>query len=302
MLHVVGLTLEEFHRLQASEGNNQGMPAQQSQGQTMEQQGQKISVLGTQYVKTNVSQSNPKLSNIVQVPTTDAGRGQNIPARGSGRGLQGQARGVVRGQRGGTIMRGRGLARGQNGGPPGQQINVGQQQAQQSQQPPSKQGPPAKVQKKQAAQNLGQVQGVKPVTIVRRDSKGGVLQTYNATPSQDKHGKTVFKLKIQDHVQTRSVQASGPPSNRTVVAGTGRGGQGHTERQVVAHSNLSEQQSARTVVASGIPRVRFNLFILSLSEKDTFKVNKYAFRRINPTIFSFCLPNQWASAFKGKNC
>lgn len=249
-----GLTLEEYHRLQAGEGNNQDMSAPQGQGQTMEQQGQKISVLGTQYASTNVSQSNPKLTNIVQVQTADVGRGQNIPARGSGRGLQGQARGVVRGQRGGRIMRGRGLARGQNVGAPGQQVNVGHQQAQQSQPAPSKQGPPAKVQKKQAAQNLGQGQGVKPLTIVRRDSKGGVLQTYNATPSQDKHGKTVFKLKIQDHVQTRTVQATSPPSNRTVVAAAGRGNQGHTERQVVAHSNLSEQQSARTVIASGIPR------------------------------------------------
>ena len=176
-----------------------------------------------------------------------ASKGQHVPGaqqnNGSGQTTPVQFRGAGRGQRG------RGLMRGQNKrgvGP--KQLFLGNQQGQQN--APFKVPAPGQPQKKQQELNKQGQGQLKGVTIVRKDNKGGVIQTYNALPTKDAHGKTVFKLKKQDSGgQGRKVQAG-----RTVVAGSGTGGQGHVDRQVVAHST---PQPSRTVVASSnTPRVR----------------------------------------------
>ena len=193
-----------------------------------------------------------------QVQARGGGRGQvvQVQAGGSGRGqiVEGPAQAVGRGQNtsmpfrgGGKGQRGRGFGRGHKKGAGPQQVNTGHQQGQQPQNP-------GHLQKKQQGQNQPNVsQGqLKPLTVVRKDNKGGVLQTYNALPTKDAHGKTVFKLKIQDQGVQKNVQTTVMPT-RTVVAGSGRGGQGHTERQVIAHNT---PQTPRTVVASSNnPRV-----------------------------------------------
>ena len=175
------------------------------------------------------------------------GKGQHVPGaqqnNGSGQTTPVPFRGAGRGQRG------RGLMRGQNkrgGGP--KQLFSGNQQGQQN--APFKVPAPGQPQKKQQELNKQGQGQLKGVTIVRKDNKGGVIQTYNALPTKDAHGKTVFKLKKQDSGgQGRKVQGG-----RTVVAGSGTGGQGHVDRQVIAHST---PQPSRTVVASSnTPRVR----------------------------------------------
>lgn len=227
--------------------------APQGQGQVAQQQGQKISVLGTQYPNANVNQNAPQYTNIVPVQTTTTTTvvgAQTVP------GKRGKKK-LTKAQR---KARARRLSA---GAPPSQQTVVSQQAVQQFQKPnPPQQVVPPKQPK--LVQVQGQKAQVKPVNIVRSDSTGRVVQTYSAMPTKDAHGKTVYKLKIQDPgVQKRTVQATSPPSNRTVVAGSGLGGHGQVERAVIAHSKTDSQESSRTVVATG--RVRNWLFCLFIT-------------------------------------